>query len=106
MTDQRHRRCRKCECLLDHNGRCTGGCDQLEYSNRTHSHVAGDHYDMPLQPIEFIRANDLGVCEGNVIKYICRYKRKGGVEDLQKAKQYIDFLIEGLEGFHAQNKPL
>jgi len=33
-------------------------------------------------------------CEGNVIKYISRYKRKNGIEDLKKAKQYIDFLIK------------
>ena len=58
---------------------------------------AGNHYDMPIQPIEFILANDLGYCEGNVIKYICRYKRKGGVEDLEKAKHYIDFLIDSFD---------
>jgi len=58
---------------------------------------AGNHYDMPIQPIEFILANDLGYCEGNVIKYICRYKRKGGIEDLEKAKHYIDFLIDNFD---------
>jgi len=58
---------------------------------------AGDHYDMPIQPIEFILANDIGYCEGNIIKYICRYKRKGGIEDLEKAKHYIDFLIDNFD---------
>lgn len=35
---------------------------------------------------------------GNVIKYACRWDKKNGIEDLQKAKQYIDFLIEELKG--------
>lgn len=57
--------------------------------------VGGDHYAvMKIQPIEFILANELGFCEGNVIKYLCRYKRKNALEDLKKARQYLDFLIE------------
>ena len=61
----------------------------------TSKQVGGDHYAvMKIQPIEFILANELGFCEGNVIKYLCRYKRKNGLEDLKKARQYIDFLIE------------
>lgn len=60
--------------------------------------VGGSHYkNMPIQPVKFITANDLGFCEGNVVKYICRYKEKGQVEDLQKAKHYIDLLIESME---------
>lgn len=35
-----------------------------------------------------------GYCTGNIIKYICRWKQKNGIEDLRKAKQYIDFLIK------------
>lgn len=61
----------------------------------TSKQVGGDHYAvMKIQPIEFIMANELGFCEGNVIKYLCRYKRKNGLEDLKKARQYLDFLIE------------
>lgn len=57
--------------------------------------IGGNHYkDMTIQPIDFIMANNLSFCQGNVIKYICRYKNKNGIQDLQKAKQYIDFLIE------------
>ena len=55
-----------------------------------------EHYNKhAIQPINFILQNNLGFCEGNIIKYVCRYKDKGGVEDLQKARQYIDFLING-----------
>ena len=43
---------------------------------------------------DFIIANKLNFCEGNVVKYISRWRLKNGVEDLKKAKQYIDFLIE------------
>ena len=54
------------------------------------------HYNQhKIQPINFIMENNLGFCEGNIIKYVCRYRKKGGVEDLHKAKQYIDFLING-----------
>lgn len=59
------------------------------------SQVAGNHYRrMPIQPAEFITANGLGFCAGNVIKYVCRYKNKNGVEDLKKARHYIDLLIQ------------
>lgn len=47
-----------------------------------------------IEPIDFIIENNLNFCEGNVIKYISRYKRKNGIEDLKKARQYIDFLIK------------
>lgn len=57
--------------------------------------VGGDHYkSMTIQPVEFILANGLGFCEGNAIKYLCRYRQKGGVQDLEKAKHYVDLLIE------------
>jgi len=57
--------------------------------------VGGDHYkDMVIQPFEFIESNGLGYGVGNVIKYLCRYKSKGGISDLQKARHYIDLLID------------
>jgi hypothetical protein len=60
--------------------------------------VAGSHYkDMPIQPGEFIRTNGLGWYEGNAIKYICRYKTKGGQQDIQKAIHYLELLLEELE---------
>lgn len=57
----------------------------------------GNHYkDMKIQPVEFIMANNIGYMEGNVIKYVSRYKNKNGIEDLKKARHYIDMLIEEL----------
>jgi hypothetical protein len=55
----------------------------------------GDHYkNMNMQPWDYIVANNLGYLEGNVVKYVTRYKEKGGVEDLKKARHYLDKLIE------------
>jgi len=57
--------------------------------------ISGDHYKkMKIQPTEYILANDLGFIEGNIIKYISRYKFKNGIEDLRKAEHYIKMLIE------------
>ena len=47
-----------------------------------------------IQPIEYIDANKLGYYEGNILKYITRYKMKNGFEDLQKAKWYLERLID------------
>ena len=55
----------------------------------------GNHYKMlPIQPTEYILANNLGWCESNVIKYISRWQFKNGLEDLKKARHYLDILIE------------
>ncbi len=57
--------------------------------------VGGSHYkDMRIQPVEFIHANGLGFLEGNVIKYVSRWRNKNGIADLEKAKHYIELLIE------------
>ena len=60
--------------------------------------VDGSHYkNLPIQPVEYIHANKIPYLEGNVIKYVSRWRDKGGIKDLEKAKHYIDLLIE-LEG--------
>lgn len=57
--------------------------------------VGGDHYkNMKIQPTEFVHKNNIPFIPGNVIKYVCRYKFKNGIQDLEKAKHYIDLLIE------------
>ena len=56
--------------------------------------IGGSHYkDLKIQPIDYILGNQLGYCEANVVKYVSRWQSKGGVDDLRKAKHYIDFLI-------------
>ena len=57
--------------------------------------IGGDHYRQgSIQPIEYIHANDMDFFSGNVVKYITRWKYKNGLEDLEKAKHYIELLIE------------
>lgn len=61
--------------------------------------VAGDHYKrQPIQPWDYIAANNLGFFEGNVVKYVTRWRDKAGVEDLRKARHYLDKLIELEQG--------
>tara|TARA_B100001248_G_C27147192_1_gene347272 strand:- start:388 stop:618 length:231 start_codon:yes stop_codon:yes gene_type:complete len=53
------------------------------------------HYtNKEIEPIDYIIGNGLTYCEGNVVKYITRWRGKGGIDDLKKAKVYIDFIIE------------
>lgn len=57
--------------------------------------IAGDHYKtLKIQPIEYIVGNNLGWCEGNIVKYITRWKQKGGIEDIDKVIHYAEMLKE------------
>jgi hypothetical protein len=53
-----------------------------------------EHYDMTIQPVDFIVANDIPFIEGNIIKYICRHRSKGRINDLIKAQHYLDMLMK------------
>jgi hypothetical protein len=55
----------------------------------------GTHYkDKRIQPWDYIVANNIGFLDGNAIKYLTRWRERGGVEDLRKAIHYIEKLIE------------
>lgn len=54
----------------------------------------GTHYQKPIQPWDYVAANGLGFFEGNAIKYLSRWRDKGGIEDLRKAQHYVEKLIE------------
>jgi hypothetical protein len=57
--------------------------------------VGGEHYkNLAIQPVEFIHTNGIGYIEGCVIKYVTRWRSKGGLDDLLKARHYLDVLIE------------
>jgi hypothetical protein len=57
--------------------------------------VGGSHYkNLKIQPVEYIHANQLPYIEGNIVKYITRWRDKNGIKDLEKIKHYIDLLIE------------
>ena len=55
----------------------------------------GTHYKIKaIQPWDYIEANGIGFIDGNAVKYLTRWRDKGGFEDLKKARHYIDKLIE------------
>lgn len=55
----------------------------------------GEHYkNLAIQPVEYIHKNGIGFCEGCAIKYLTRWRAKGGIEDLKKARHFIDLLID------------
>ena len=57
--------------------------------------VGGNHYkDLAIQPVEFIHKNGIGYMEGCAIKYLTRWRAKNGIEDMRKARHFIDLLIE------------
>ena len=57
--------------------------------------VGGDHYSkLKIQPAEYCHANAIPFIEGSVIKYVTRWRDKGGINDLRKAKHFIELLIE------------
>jgi hypothetical protein len=57
------------------------------------------HYTQgKIEVIDFILDQKMNFLEGNVIKYVSRYKFKNGIEDLKKAAFYLNKLIEELNG--------
>lgn len=76
------------------------GSTAVEAANSLARQEGGQHYKgMAIQPVQYIMANGIGFVEGNVIKYVSRWRDKGGVEDLKKARHFLDILIE------AESKP-
>ena len=69
---------------------------QREYENPDNINRP-PHYNQGIETTDYIISNDMGFCEGNVVKYVTRYKLKGGLEDLKKAKWYLDKLINTIE---------
>jgi len=64
----------------------------------TDKQIGGKHYkSYSIQPIEFIVANKLSFIQGCIIKYICRFENKNGIEDLEKIKHYCDLQIQLLK---------
>ena len=71
------------------------GCRTTIHVSALDYQILGNHYkDKGIQPIIYIHANDLGFCEGNVVKYVTRWRDKGGEADLRKAIHYLELLIQ------------
>ena len=70
----------------------------LEEAFPQDTQIGGSHYKkFSIQPYEFISKNDLSFFQGNVVKYVCRYKNKAGIQDLEKIKHYCDLEIKKLK---------
>jgi len=79
--------------------------NETNETNALEVQVGGDHYkSLKIQPVEYIHANGIGYFEGNVIKYVSRWRSKNGIKDLEKARHYIDLLIQ-LEGRSDEQNP-
>jgi len=66
-------------------------------NNNKHTDRNSHYNNLEIQPFDYIMANKLGFAEGNIIKYVSRYLYKNGLEDLLKARDYLDTLIQKLE---------
>lgn len=78
---------------LENTWNCSVGHPETRKANDTQ--VGGQHYKAKtIQPWDFIAANGLGYFEGNIVKYVSRWRDKGGLDDLRKARHYLDKLIE------------
>jgi hypothetical protein len=76
---------------------------QEELLSSLSSQVGGSHYkEFKIQPVEFCFVNNIPYLEATAIKYLCRWRNKGGVQDLEKAKHFIDLLIE-LEDLYGES---
>ena len=68
--------------------------------------VGGDHYaKLPIQPFQYSMQNGLDPLQHTIIKYVTRFRDKGGIADLEKAKHCIDLLIEFEETKNGRPKP-
>ena len=68
--------------------------------------IGGDHYTkMRIQPVQFIHANSIPFIEGTIIKYVSRWKSKGGLQDLEKARHMVSMLIAYGPDEHAVYMP-
>jgi hypothetical protein len=68
--------------------------DQVTDQAKHEVNATPHHYASVIQAIDYIEANGLDFREGNVVKYVTRWRKKGGVKDLEKAKYYIERLIK------------
>jgi len=91
------------ECVEDSQKACCGYYiveDASEVSRDTKADRVNEplHYTQGgIQPLDYIISNKMDFLEGNVIKYVTRHKFKNGLEDLKKAKVYLEKLIESYE---------
>jgi len=85
--------CRRCDASWDINDNPASCKPWPKQANDVQ--IGGEHYmRRAIQPWDYIAANGLGFFEGNIIKYVTRWRSKDGLKDLEKARHYLDKLIE------------
>lgn len=73
----------------------TGWGDPLRDEKASSTQVGGTHYKkFKIQPAEFCHVNNIPYLEATAIKYLCRWRDKGGIQDLDKAIHFIELLKE------------
>lgn len=91
-------KCENCKYMINNGyyNYCSNetNCFNFEMFEHKDSKIKPTYYGTGIDVIEFCLRNNLTFMQGNVIKYVTRYKSKNGIEDLEKAKEYIDRLIE------------
>ena len=79
----------------------------MKKKNAFSKQIGGDHYKhLVIEPAEFCHANQIPYIEGCVIKYVLRWRQKGKLEDIKKAKHYLDLLIESENKYQTLKKSL
>ena len=73
-------------------------------TNPEETQIGGDHYKkLGIQPMRYSMMNKLDPCQHTIIKYVTRFRDKGGIQDLEKAKHVIDMLIEFEKDMNGRN---
>jgi hypothetical protein len=81
--------------IIASSGQGVTGAIDTSSASPLQTQIGGNHYkDLAIQPAEYNHANNIPYMEGNVIKYVTRWRKKGGIKDLEKAKHYLELLIE------------
>lgn len=72
--------------------------DEMRYQNemrmRVNSPTNPAYYRHGIECWDYINSNNLDYMQGNIVKYVTRFRKKNGVEDLKKAKAYLEKLIQ------------
>ena len=63
-------------------------------ANSNERQVGGGHYCTPIQHWDYVAANNLDYFQGQITKYVSRWKKKNGVQDLEKAQHFLEKYLE------------
>lgn len=81
--------------LVDSTTKTNGLASTTAADGPLHTQVGGSHYkNYAVQPIEYAMLNGLDYCQANVVKYVTRFRDKGGLTDLHKALHNLEILID------------